>query len=176
MSTDDFELAQDTFEQGKAAFERGLYQQAIASLEKAIGFAGRNSPLGGEAQIWLVNAYQAAGKNLEAIALCEVLGSHPDLKTRKQSRRMIYILKAPKLKLKEEWMTKIPDLSKLDDAEGKKTKGASGSYAPPPKRPVRPKPPPEPVDLSQVETKDNGFVWLALGAIGLVVLGLVLVR
>jgi tetratricopeptide (TPR) repeat protein len=175
MSTDDFELAQENFELGKEAFERGLYQQAIAALDKSIGFAGRNSPLGGEAQIWLVNAYQAAGKNMEAIALCEVLGSHPDLKTRKQSRRMIYILKAPKLKLKEEWMTKIPDLSQLDDAEGKKTKGA-GSYTPPPKRPARPKPPPEPVDLSQVETRDNGFVWLALGAIGLVVMGLVLVR
>jgi tetratricopeptide (TPR) repeat protein len=167
MTAENLELAQQNFQIGKDAFERGQYRQSVEVLEKAVNFAGRNSTLGGEVQIWLVNAYQAAGKNREAIALCEILGSHPDIKTRKQSRRMIYILKAPKLKLKEEWMTKIPDLSKLDDADGK-SKGSSASYSPPPKRPVRPKPPPEPVDLSQVETQDNGFAWIALGAIVLV--------
>jgi tetratricopeptide (TPR) repeat protein len=172
VATDDLELAQTQFLAGQAAFERGQYRQAIEALDKAIGYAGRNSALGGEAQIWLVNAYQAADRNLEAIALCESLGSHPNLKTRKQSRRMISILKAPKLKLREEWMTKIPDLSQLDEAKSKNKK-ASG-YPPSAPRPrPRPKPAQEPVDLSQVETKDNGFVWIALGAIVLTVAGLV---
>jgi tetratricopeptide (TPR) repeat protein len=169
--TDDLELAQAQFQAGQAAFERGQYRQAIEAFDRAVGFAGRNSALGGEAQIWLVNAYQAADRNLEAIALCESLGSHPNLKTRKQSRRMITILRAPKLKLREEWMTKIPDLSQLDEANSKNKK-ASG-YPPSPRPRPRPKPAPEPVDLSQVETKDNGFVWLALGAIVLTVVGLV---
>jgi tetratricopeptide (TPR) repeat protein len=170
MGTEDLELAQAQFQAGQAAFERGQYRQSIEAFDQAIGYAGRNSALGGEVQIWLVNAYQAADRNLEAIALCESLSSHPNLKTRKQSRRMISILKAPKLKLREEWMTKIPDLSQLDEANSKNKK-ASG-YPPVAPRP-RSKPAPEPVDLSQVETKDNGFVWLALGAIGVTVVGLV---
>lgn len=171
MSTENLELAHQQFQIGQAAFERGLYRQSIEALEKAVSLAERNSLLGGEAQIWLVNAYQAADRNMEAIALCESLSSHPDVKTRKQSRRMITILKAPKLKLREEWMTKIPDLTKLDESNPKNKK-ASG-YPPPAPR-SRPKSTPEPIDLSQVETKDNGFVWIALGAIALTVIGLIL--
>lgn len=173
MSTENLELAHQQFQIGQDAFERGLYRQSIEALEKAVSLTDRNSSLGGEAQIWLVNAYQAADRNIEAIALCEALSSHPNVKTRKQSRRMIAILKAPKLKLREEWMTKIPDLTKLDEANAKNKK-ASG-YPPPAPRP-RSKSTPEPIDLSQVETKDNGFVWIALGAIALTVIGLVLFR
>jgi tetratricopeptide (TPR) repeat protein len=172
MTTENLELAHQQFQAGQDAFERGQYRQSIEALEKAVSCAERNSALGGEAQVWLVNAYQAADRNMEAIALCESLSSHPDVKTRKQSRRMIAILKAPKLKLREEWMTKIPDLTKLDEATGKNKK-ASG-YPPPAPRPrSRPKLTPEPIDLSQVETKDNGFVWIALGAIALTVVGLI---
>jgi tetratricopeptide (TPR) repeat protein len=172
MTTENLELARQQFQLGQDAFERGLYRQSIEALEKAVSFADRTSALGGEAQIWLVNAYQAADRNMEAIALCESLLSHPDVKTRKQSRRMIAILKAPKLKLREEWMTKIPDLTKLDEANGK-NKRASGYPSAAPRPRPRPKPAPEPVDLSQVETKDNGFVWIALGAIALTVVGLI---
>lgn len=170
MTTENLELARQQFQIGQDAFERGLYRQSIEAFEKAIGLADRNSSLGGEAQIWLVNAYQAADRNVEAIALCESLGSHPDVKIRKQSRRMITILKAPKLKLREEWMTKIPDLTNLDEANSKNKK-ASGNLSPAPR--LRSKPVPEPVDLSQVETQGNGFVWIAFGAIALTVLGLI---
>jgi tetratricopeptide (TPR) repeat protein len=172
MTTEDLELAHQQFQAGQSAFERGQYRQAIEAFEKAMTYAGRTTGLGGEVQIWLVNAYQAADRNLEAIALCESLGNHPDVKTRKQSRRMIAILKAPKLKLREEWMTKIPDLTQLEEANSKNKK-ASG-YPPSVPRPrPRPKPAPEPIDLSKVETQDNGFVWIALGAIALTVAGLI---
>jgi hypothetical protein len=175
MTTENLELARQNFQIGQDAFERGLYRQSIEALEKSVSLVERNSSLGGEAQIWLVNAYQAADRNMEAIALCESLSSHPDVKIRKQSRRMIAILKAPRLKLREEWMTKIPDLTKLDEANDK-NKRASG-YPPPVPRPrSRPQPQPEPIDLSQVETKDNGFVWIALGAIAIVVVGLIWFR
>ena len=170
MTTENLELARQEFQLGQDAFERGLYRQSIEALEKAVSLVGRNSLLGGEVQIWLVNAYQAADRNMEAIALCESLSSHSDVKIRKQSRRMIAILKAPKLKLREEWMTKIPDLTKLDEANGKNKK-ASGYSSPTPRS--LPKSAPVPVDLSQVETKDNGFVWIALGAIALTVAGLI---
>lgn len=169
MTTENLEAYQQ-FQIGQDAFERGLYRQSIEALEKVVSLVGQNSSLGGEAQIWLVNAYQAADRNLEAIALCESLSSHSDVKIRKQSRRMIAILKAPKLKLREEWMTKIPDLTKLDEANSKNKK-ASG-YLPAAPSP-RPKPASKPVDLSQVETQDNGFAWIALGTIALTVAGLI---
>ncbi|MCU0566366.1 MAG: hypothetical protein MUF49_07195 [Oculatellaceae cyanobacterium Prado106] len=176
MTETNDQLAEQYFLSGKSAFERGQYRQSVEQLEKAVNLAGQNSKLGGEVQIWLVNAYQAAGQNLEAIALCEKLGAHPDLKTRKQSRRMIYILKAPKLKLKEEWMTKIPDLSNLDDPEGR-PKGAS-QYVPVRTEASRKRsqPEPEPIDLSQVNTKDNDFVWIALGIVVLTLGGLIWFR
>ncbi|NJR41131.1 MAG: hypothetical protein HC781_22680 [Leptolyngbyaceae cyanobacterium CSU_1_4] len=172
MMTENLELARQQFQIGQNAFERGLYRQSIEALEKAVSLADRSSSLGGEVQIWLVTAYQAADKNMEAIALCESLSTHPDVKIRKQSRRLLAILKAPKLKLREEWMTKIPDLTQLDEANGK-NKRASGYLPPAPRPRSRPTPAPAPIDLSQVETKDNGFVWIALGAIGLTIIGLI---
>ncbi|WP_088894359.1 hypothetical protein [Leptolyngbya ohadii] len=173
MATDNTELAREQYQAGKLAFENGEYRRSVEFLEKAVNLAGRNSTLGGESQIWLVTAYQANGQPQEAIALCEQLQTHPNLKTRKEGSRLLYILKAPELKRREEWMTKIPDLSGVTDAEeGNKSRSA---YPPPASRPARPKPQTdlEPIDLSQVNTKDNGFVWVALGAIGLILGGLV---
>lgn len=172
MTTDNSELARELYQAGRTAFERGRYRQSVECLEKAVNLAGQYSPLGGEVQLWLVSAYEAAGQQTEAIALCEQLDRHPNHKTRKQSRRLLYILKAPQLKRREEWLTKIPDLSNLDEA---------GSESPiltrstPAARSPRPKPQPEPelIDLSQVNTKDNAFVWVALIAIALTIGGLI---
>lgn len=162
-------LAQEQYQAGKIAFERGEYRQSVEYLEKAVNLAGRYSALGGEAQIWLVTAYQAKGQQAEAIALCEQLENHPDLKTRKEGRRLLYILKAPELKRRPEWLSQIPDLSGVSDANTNNNN--LSAYPPPTARPARPKPKTdlEPIDLTQVNTKDNGFVWVALGAIGLIV-------
>ena len=113
--------------------------------------------------MWLVTAYQASGQDEEAIALCEALGKHPDLKTRQQSRNVLYILKAPKLETRPEWLTQIPDLTALENSTDS-SKGRAGGA---PRTPTRPRPQrePEPIDLSKVNTQDNGFVWVALGAI-----------
>lgn len=165
MSTENLEQAQSQYQLGKAAFERGQYRESVQSLEKAVNLVARNTRLGGEMQIWLVTAYQAAEQQTEAIALCEQLTKHPDLTTRKQGKRLLYILQAPRLKTRPEWLTEIPDLTNLDD--GSDTKGASQFK--PANRPARsrPQPEPEPIDLSQVNTKDNQFIWVALGAIAL---------
>jgi tetratricopeptide (TPR) repeat protein len=170
--TEDLEPAQTQYQAGKYAFERGQYRQSVERLEQAVNLAGPDTRLGGEVQLWLVSAYQAAGESLRAIALCEQLARHPDLRTRKQSRRLVYILKAPKLRLKPEWMTQIPDLSGLEDGDGQ-NQGTSRFAASTPRPAARPRPasPPEPIDLSQVNTKENGFVWVALGAIALLLLG-----
>jgi tetratricopeptide (TPR) repeat protein len=172
VSTENIELARKQYQTGKQAFERGEYRQAVERFEKAVSLANPNSQLGGEMQIWLVTAYQAADKITEAIELCEKLGTHPDLKTRKQGKRLLYILKAPRLKTRPEWLTQIPDLSGISDSSGGSSSNRYVSAGPRPATRSQPKPEP-PVDLSQVNTQDNRFVWVALGAILLTCAGLV---
>jgi tetratricopeptide (TPR) repeat protein len=169
VTVESIEIARGYYQTGKAAFESGKYREAVENLEKASALLTRNSRLGGETELWLVTAYEAAGRTDEAIALCERLKRHPHLETAKQARRLHYILKAPKLQRPSEWMTQIPDLGALSDndlkirAAGKSTKSSQ------PKKPAEP----EFIDLSQVNTKDNRFIWVALIGIGLTVLYLV---
>jgi tetratricopeptide (TPR) repeat protein len=165
VSTDSLEIAKTQYWAGKTAFERGEYRQSIQSLEKAVSLSDRNTLLGGEMQVWLATAYEAAGEQEKAIALCEQLSKHPHLETRKQGKRLLYIYKAPRLKTRPEWLTEIPDLTALDSAD-QDSRGA----AQPSKRSPRPqtKSEPEPIDLSQVNTEDNKFIWAALVAIALI--------
>ena len=151
---------------GQAAFERGRYKQAIAHFQTAFQLSNPISARGGEIQLWLVNAYIAAGEEQAGLALCRKLVRHPHSETQRQSKRLLYILEAPQLELKPEWTTKIPDLSNLEQG-GKK-------YAQKAKKPRRrkPKPEPEPLDLSQVNMEDNQFVWIALIGILLTIGGL----
>lgn len=154
------------YQAGKEAFERGHYRQAIQSLEYASGLVEPRSALGGEVQLWLAMAYEAADYRSEAIALCEQLSRHPQDETRRQASRLLYILKAPQLKTSPDWLSKIPDLDNLEQT-GREIKGAYD--ATPSKRSPRSSAQlePQPVDLSHVNTRDNGFVWVALAAIGL---------
>ena len=163
MSTESLEIAKSHYQAGRVAFETGQYREAVENLEKASALLSRNSRLGGEVDIWLVTAYEAAGRTEDAIALCEQLKRHPYSETNKQARHLLYILKAPKLKRPNEWMTEIPDLGKLPDNESQirvtlKPRQSSGQNK---------SAEPEFVDLSQVNTKDNRFIWLAIIAIGL---------
>lgn len=160
MTSETLELVKTEYQAGKAAFERGQYRESVQHLQKASALVERNSGLGGEVQIWLVTAYEAAGQRAEAIALCNQLTRHPRLETRKQGRRLLYILEAPKLNTRPEWLIQIPDLTALDESEV----NARQTSVPPGKssKSQRPKAEVEPVDLSQVNTKDNRFIWLAL--------------
>lgn len=161
------ESAQQAYEMGRVAFERGDYREAIAALEEAKSQAAGSSPLGGEVQIWLVTAYEAAGKRDEALSLCETLKNHPDWHTRKQARRLLEILKAPQLNRRSEWNTTIPDLSAMDESDRLYRRGTGTTQVKPPK----PQEELEPVDLSSVETEDNRFLWVALAAISLIIGG-----
>ncbi len=169
MNSESLEIAKTRYQAGKVAFESGLYKQAIEQLEKASALLSRNSRLGGEVQIWLVTAYEASGRTEDAIALCEQLKRHPHLETSKEARRLCYILKAPKLQRPKEWMTEIPDLGALSDNEAKIRLSANSTKSS--RQPVRSEP--EFVDLSQVNTRDNRFIWMALIVIGLTVASLV---
>ncbi len=168
MSAESIEIAKTRYQTGKVAFENGQYREAVENLEKASALLARNSRLGGEVEICLVTAYEAAGRTDDAIALCERLKRHPHFETSKQARRMLYILKAPKLKRPSEWMTKIPDLAALSDNELKITVAAKSNKSSQQQKPKLIER--EFVDLSQVNTNDNRFIWVALTAIGLIIL------
>ncbi|NEP42686.1 MAG: hypothetical protein F6K35_27075, partial [Okeania sp. SIO2H7] len=123
----------------------------------------------------LVCSYQAAGKQDEAIALCRRLTRHARLTTRQQAKRLLAILEAPELKTRPEWVVSIPDLESLGESDPKDRRGSSNVSrvkSPSPKRPEL-----EPVDLSQVNTKDNQFIWVALIAtllaVGAILIGAV---
>ncbi|NEZ68123.1 tetratricopeptide repeat protein [Leptolyngbyaceae cyanobacterium CCMR0082] len=156
--------AQAAFQLGQQAFERGRYADAVNAFEQ--GIAEQPSiALDGELKLWLVNALAASDRRQEAIELCGKLALHPDLDVRKQSKRVLYIIQAPKLQAREEWLTKIPDLATLESSE-------ENPWQPRPPKSRRLKPPPPPLPLSEVNTEDNGFVWFALMGSAIVLGGL----
>jgi tetratricopeptide (TPR) repeat protein len=158
--TDNRDTIQAEYQAGQVAFERGNYRDAVKHLETASSLVDLNSCLGGEVQIWLVTAYEAVGQREEAIALCRRVSKHPDSEARKQGKRLLYILEAPKLASRPEWLIQIPDLGSLQDSSVQDRKGAAVSIAP--KREEKPIFQLEPADLSQVNTQDNRFIWIAL--------------
>jgi tetratricopeptide (TPR) repeat protein len=169
---ENLEIVKTEYDLGKQYFERGRYREAIEHLETASANVELNSLLGGEVHIWLVTAYHAAEKQDEAIALCRRLTRHTNLTTRQQAKRLLAILEAPQLRTRPEWVVSIPELDNLGESDFKDRRGSSSVSttvkSPPPKRPEL-----EPVDLSQVNTKDNQFIWVALIATLLTVGGLI---
>jgi hypothetical protein len=128
-------------------------------LEKASALCDRATPLGGDIQIWLVTAYQAVGDDKSAISLCRKLIRHPNWATRQQSRRLLAILEAPRLTARPEWNVSIPDLSSVEESLSRDRKGASSAT---PRRKPRPIAAPPPIDPSEINRKDNSFLWFAL--------------
>ncbi len=167
MNSDNLDTFQIEYQAGKSAFERGEYQKAVDHLEAATAIVGQGSSLGGEVQMWLVTAYDAANQHPEAIALCKKLTRHPHLDTRQQSRNLLYILEAPRLKSRPECLTQIPDLTALDGSDTKPAQISSPStknQQSPPSFEL------QPINLDQVKPADNRFIWIALMGI-IIILG-----
>jgi tetratricopeptide (TPR) repeat protein len=165
------EQFQIAYQAGKAAFESGQYRAAVQHFQAASALIPSNSRLGGEVQMWLAIAYEAAGDRTEAIALYQQLQHHPDLETRKQGKRLLYIAQAPELSRRSEWLVEIPDLKNLPESESKFDRGVSNRPAG--NRAPRPRSTPEAIDLSQVNTKDNLFIWFGLIVTVLILGGLI---
>lgn len=173
MTSNNPDPIQAEYRAGKAAFERGEYRKSVQHLEAAEAMVDPASRLGGEVQIWLVTAYEAAGQRTEAIDLCRRVTHHPDYTTRKQGKRLLYILEAPKLRARPEWLTQIPDLTGLADSNSEDRRGASQYAASLSTKPRgETKPVFEPLEPNQEAAKDNQFIWVALLAAGLVLGGL----
>jgi hypothetical protein len=165
--------AKTLLSQGQRAFEAGNYTLAIDRFKTGKGLTETGTALQGELQIWLVTAYEAAGDRDTALELCRKIGKHPDMETRKQAKRLLYILEAPKLRMNPEWLTEIPDLTELDsNNKEERDWGRPIVNLTPPKSPKL-KPPegyviPEPTDPTQVNMGDDrSLLWALAGAIGL---------
>ncbi|HIK38253.1 MAG: tetratricopeptide repeat protein [Geminocystis sp.] len=143
----------EKLESGKLAFERGRYGLSVNILEQACQLTPFYSKQGGEARLWLVNAYQAVGDLDKAIKLCEELTGHPHQHIKTQATTLLYILKAPRLKRRREWLTEIPDLTATAGNFNKHRLTNPGKIK---------TPPPQWEDLSKINTKDNNFLWLTL--------------
>ncbi len=156
MTTDNREKFHQKYQAGKQALERGQYRLSIENLEAAKELVALNSRRGGEAQIWLVTAYQAANKLDQAIALAQELITHPDSQTREQAQRILYIIKAPQLARPKEWMSEIPDLASTDQGMSSYVAGKKKSNSQPAELE------PETLEQSSKEAPDNQFVWFAL--------------
>jgi hypothetical protein len=159
------------YQSGQIAFERGEYRQAVKYLVAAVAQVQPNSQIGGEVQVWLVTAFEAAGQIPEAKALCQKLAAHPNLETRQASKRLLHIMQAPELTRRDEWLTQIPDLSHLEDEDGKPGVNRTPT-APAPSPPRSLEERYAPVDLSKVNTKDNSFISIALVVTMMTLLGL----
>ena len=166
MSETDLERVKQEYEKGKDEFERGNYRLSVKHLDIAAGLVDRSSRLGGEILLWLVTAQDAMGNRTEAISLCKQLTKHPTLKTREQARRLVYILEAPKLNTRPEWLVKIPDMTTLE--KGQSLIGQVDQVKTP-SHPPRNLTIPDPIDPSKVNTQDNQFLWVALLGLSLIV-------
>jgi tetratricopeptide (TPR) repeat protein len=169
MSSEAQEEFQRAFQLGQTAFEGGEYRMAVGYLQKAIALVPRNSRLGGEAQGWLVTAYEALGDREAALSLCKQLARHPHPEISKQGKQLLYILEAPQLVRPQTWMTEIPDLTNIADGSAKERRGATRGGSGTKNLSTLPTAE-KPVDLSQVNTKDNQFLVVAMGG-ALVLLG-----
>jgi tetratricopeptide (TPR) repeat protein len=165
VSTENLEIAKSLYQYGKAAWENGYFSQAVDHLEKASALLASQTPLGGEVNLWLATAYEANGRTTEAIAICQDLIRHPHDETRHQAQQLVYILQAPKLKRPPKWMSEIPDLGELAENKPQVVITAKPKISPSRQQAE----PPKYVDLSQINTKDNRFIWVALMAVGLTV-------
>ncbi|MEC4982623.1 MAG: hypothetical protein SAJ37_11395 [Oscillatoria sp. PMC 1068.18] len=158
MVSDTQEQFQQEYQAGKMAFERGNYRQSVQHLETAGKLLNPQSRLGGEVRMWLITAYQAAGEEKEAIALAQKLCTHPHTEIRKQAKHLLYIIKAPQLKRPAEWMTEIPDLGSVSESDPTQQRGSGVNKLKSTSKSTEP----EALDLSQINTQDNKFIWIAL--------------
>lgn len=165
MTTNNPEKFRQIYQAGQEALERGQYRLSIERLEAAKELVAPNSRRGGEVQIWLVTAYQAANQLERAIALAQELLTHPDTQTREQAQRILYIIKAPQLERPKAWMSEIPDLAEADKGKSRYVTATKKSYP-------KPSEAEEPA-FSTTDNQDNQFIWFAILLIIVIMAGLV---
>jgi|GEM_PF-1485082 len=94
-------------------FERGQYRQALEQAKQAQS----RYPQSGKLRLWQALAQEALGETQEAILLAQTLLRNPDPEVAQQARYVLGIWQAPRLRRRAEWLSEIPDLSRLEEAD-----------------------------------------------------------
>ena len=112
------------FETGKVLYGVGRYKEAVAALVAALDAEGPFSILGGEIQLWLALAHQAAGDEQACLAVYrQVEAGHPSPKMRKQAADLRYIMEAPKLRVGPDEKPTLPSVDPASPrAPGERTR------------------------------------------------------
>jgi hypothetical protein len=97
----------------EAYLERGSYRRALELSLKAIA----HHPQSGSLKIWRAVCLEAVGRTAEAVAILRPLVRSGDVEASKQSRYLLSIWEAPRLKRPQNWTVQIPDLSHLSDGD-----------------------------------------------------------
>jgi hypothetical protein len=97
----------------QAGFERGQYRQVLEQVRQAQS----RYPQSGKLRLWQALAQEALGQTQEAILLAQTLLRNPDPEVAQQARYILGIWQAPRLRRPPEWLSEIPDLSQLGEAE-----------------------------------------------------------
>ena len=105
------------FDAGLVLMQRGEYKEAVKSFTRATAAApgGLTGRKGGQYAIYLAQALQADNRRKEAVGLLERCESHPDSDVRKIADAVLYIMRAPELKLGGENFVTIPKLEENDN-------------------------------------------------------------
>jgi hypothetical protein len=160
------------YQQGQSCIGRGAYREAIALLEQAQTGTARATRLNGDIRFSLVMAYEAAGERDQARGLCRELQTHPDSEIRRQATHLLYILEAPQLERKAEWVVQIPDLDHVSESR-LRPRGSGHAKPKADKTDYRLTPPD---NLASMNTRDNQFLWFGLFIVVILGAGLWLVN
>lgn len=152
---------QELYQAGVRSFEHGDYKQAIAQFQQALDGVNAKTKIGGEIQVWLANAYDAAGNYTEAIALCRSLKTHSDRDVRKSANYVLGILFAPKLNSLKDATSKIPSLKDLDNQPLSQQIGGFGSNSSPAK-PENQFSTRSSLDVQKSQQEQNRFLGMAI--------------
>ena len=135
VKADTAEEHSQQFDLGVKAMRRGEYKLAVSAFTRAVasvpeGMMGRK---GGQYAVYLAEALQASGRKKEAVGLLSRCESHPDQDIRKVSENVLYIYKAPELKLGKENFVSIEPLAEVDDWNTPRRRVAEQKDPPPEK-------------------------------------------
>ncbi|MFS8882588.1 tetratricopeptide repeat protein [Synechococcus sp. R55.3] len=97
----------------QSRFERGQYRQALEQVRQAQS----RYPQSGKLRLWQALAQEALGETQEAILLVQTLLRNPDPEVAQQARYVLGIWQAPRLRRSAEWLSEIPDLSRLEETD-----------------------------------------------------------
>lgn len=122
------------FEAGVALMKRGEYKKAVTAFTRATACApgGLTGRKGGQYAIYLAQALDAANRKKEAVGLLQRCEAHPDADVRKVADSVLYIMRAPELKLGEENFIKITPMEPTDDWS--RRRGPQQQKDPPPEK------------------------------------------